>query len=140
MSDANSESVVAREVRIVDEEGRCRLLLSAEARSPIIEVFHSDGRAGFSVSLDAAGRAAVKLSNSDPSGPTATLEVVDSGTHVKFTRAGGAAGYLFLNNAGGSGVALIDGQGVRRLMALAPADGNVRFERFGPDGKALPLT
>jgi hypothetical protein len=115
-------------------------MLSAKAQSPTIEVFHSDGRAGFSVSLDAAGRAAVTLSNSDPAGPTAVIEVVDSGTHIKFSRPGGAASYLFLNNAGGSGMVLIDGNGARRLMALAPADGNVRFERFGPDGKILPLT
>jgi len=63
--------------------------------------------------------AAIRLGNLSDSAPTAVLEVVDSGAHVKLTGVGKAASYLFLNNAGGSGVVLIDTAGVRRLVALA---------------------
>jgi hypothetical protein len=76
--------------------------------------------------LDEAGRPAVQLFNPDRLHPTATLEVDDKGTHVIFTRAGGASGYLFLNNAGGSGLVLVDAQGVRRLEAVVAPDGTVR--------------
>jgi hypothetical protein len=130
--------VVTQEIQIVDTDGHPRLVLSAKTGSPVIEMLQADGRASFAVSLDAAGRPTMKLSNPDEAGPTATLEIVDSGTHVKFVRPGGGTSYLFLNNAGGSGVVLIDTKGVRRLVALAPADGTVRIERFDPDGKPLP--
>jgi len=130
--------VVTQEIQIVDGDGHPRLVLSAKSGSPAIEMLRANGRASFVVSLDAAGRPTIKLSNPDEAGPTATLEIVDSGTHVKFVRPGGGTSYLFLNNAGGSGVVLIDTNGVRRLVALAPADGTVRIERFDSDGKSLP--
>jgi hypothetical protein len=130
--------VVTQEIQLVDADGKPRLMLSTRSGSPVIEMIQSNGRTSFAVSLDPAGRPTMKLSNPDEAGPTATLEIVDSGTHVKFVRPGGGASYLFLNNAGGSGVVLIDTNGVRRLVALAPADGSVRIERFGPDGKPLP--
>jgi hypothetical protein len=130
--------VVTQEIQLVDGDGKARLVLSVKSGSPVIEMLQPNGRASFAVSLDSAGRPTMKLSNPDEAGPTATLEIVDSGTHVKFVRPAGGTSYLFLNNAGGSGVVLIDTQGVRRLVALAPADGNVRIERFGPDGKPIP--
>jgi hypothetical protein len=130
--------VVTQEIQIVDGDGHPRLSLSAKSGSPVIEMLQANGQASFAVSLDAAGRPTMKLSNPDAAVPTATLEIVDSGTHVKFVRPGGGSSYLFLNNAGGSGVVLIDINGVRRLVALAPADGAVKIELFGPDGKLLP--
>ena len=130
--------MVTQEIQVVDGDGKPRLVLSARSGSPVIEMLQPTGRASFAVSLDSAGRPTMKLSNPEEAGPTATLEIVDSGTHVKFVRPGGGTSYLFLNNAGGSGVVLIDTNGVRRLVALAPADGSVRIERFGPDGKPLP--
>jgi hypothetical protein len=138
MNDPTSRPLVTQELQIVDSEGRQRLSLSARNATPSIEMFTSEGRPSFTVSLDAAGRAALRLGNADDSGPTAVLEVVESGTHVKFIRPGGGSSYLFLNNAGGSGVVLIDVNGVRRLLALAPADGSVKIEKYGPDGKLVP--
>ena len=38
----------------------------------------------------------------------------------------------------GSGVVLIDTNGARRIVMLVTADGTVKIERFGPDGKPLP--
>ena len=55
---------------------------------------------------------------------------------MKFDRPGGASSYLFLNNAGTSGVVLIDGKGVRRASVLVGADGKVTVE--GPDGSGPP--
>jgi hypothetical protein len=138
MKHNSSEPLVAPELHIVDGDGRRRLSLSAVSGSPSIQMFAPDGRPSFAVSLDTAGRAALRLGNADDSGPTAVLEVVETGTHVKFVRPGGGASYLFLNNAGGSGVVLIDANGTRRLVALAPADGSVKIEKYDADGKLLP--
>ena len=50
---------------------------------------------------------------------------------------GGASSYLFLSDAGASGIVLIDSRGVRRLNAVIDPDGAASIERFGPDGKPL---
>ena len=131
-------AVVTQEIRIVDSDGHPRLLLSAKTGSPTIKMLDTNGQSSFEVALDSAGRPAMKLGNPDAAGPTATLEVVETGTHVKFVRPGGGTSYLFLNNAGGSGVVLIDTNDVRRIVMLVTADGTVKIERFGPDGKPLP--
>jgi hypothetical protein len=136
--DAAPPPVVTQEIRIVDEQGHSRLLLSAKGGIPKIQLLRSDGEPGGEVSLDAGGRPAVKLANPDPKGPTASLEVDDKGAHVKFDRPGGASSYLFLNNAGESGVVLLDPLGIRRLNVLVGSDGASRIERFGPDGKPEP--
>ncbi|MGA7631087.1 MAG: hypothetical protein WCB11_09990 [Terriglobales bacterium] len=62
----------------------------------------------------------------------------DKGTHVKFDRPGGASSYLFLNNAGESGVVFVDANGVRRLNVLVELDNDAKIERFGSDGKPIP--
>ncbi len=129
---------VTEAITIVDSDGHPRLLLSAKSGIPKIEMLQTNGQSSFEVALDSAGHPAMKLSNPDATGPAATLEVVETGTHVKFVRPAGGTSYLFLNNAGGSGVVLIDTNGVRRIVMLVTADGTVKIERFGPDGKPLP--
>ncbi len=96
------------------------------------------GQPSVELTLDTAGRPAVRLSNPNADAPTAALEVDYKGAHVIFNRPGGASSYLFLNNAGASGVVLLDTRGVRRLAALVTPDGTPNVERFGPDGKPLP--
>ena len=130
--------IVTQEIQIVDDQGHLRLLLSAKSGSPVIELLKVDGQSNVVVTLDAVGRPSIKLSNPDAGGPSAALEVDDKGAHVKFDRPGGASSYLFLNNAGGSGIVLLDAKGVRRLDALITADGTAKIERFGSDGKVLP--
>jgi hypothetical protein len=66
------------------------------------------------------------------------LEVDNKGAHVKFDHPGGASSYIFLNNAGESGVVLVDSNGVRRLDVRAGPDDSAKIERFGPDGKPIP--
>lgn len=130
--------VMTQEVRIVDDLGQTRLILSAKGNGPMIQILRKDGTPGASVKLDAADRPSVTLGNPDPTLPTAAMEIDDKGAHVKFDRPGGASSYLFLNNAGGSGVVLIDGTGKRRLDATVAADGSSQIERFGNDGKPIP--
>jgi hypothetical protein len=136
--DAVPPPLVAQEIQIVDRQGKLRLLLSAKSGSPVIEMRQVNGAPSVEVTLDTAGRPAVRLSNPDVGAPTAALEVDDKGAHVTFNRPGGASSYLFLNNAGASGVALLDTKGVRRFAALVAPDGTAEIERFGPDGKPLP--
>jgi hypothetical protein len=138
MSDRNPKIVETQELNILDDTGTRRLSLSARGGSPSIQMFTPEGRASLSMSLDAEGRASLHLGNSNDSGPTAVIEVVQTGTHVKFMRPAGGASYLFLNNAGGSGVVLIDTNGKRRVQILAPADGSVKIEKYDPEGNLLP--
>lgn len=136
--DALPPPIVTQEIQIVDNQGHPLLLLSGKSGEPIIRFMDRDGQQGMALALDAAGRPSIKLSNPDTSAPTATLEIDDKGAHVKFDRTGGASGYLFLNNAGESGVVLIDPKGVRRLDILTGPDGKTSIERYGDDGKAIP--
>jgi hypothetical protein len=136
--DAAPSPIVTPEIRIVDEQGRPRLLLSASGGIPRMELLRADGGAAGELSLDADGRPAVRLANPDADGPTATFEIDDKGAHIKFDRPGGASSYLFLNNAGGSGIVLFDARGIRRLNAVIGPDGAARIERLGPDGRPLP--
>jgi hypothetical protein len=130
--------VITQEIRIVDEKGRPRLTLSAQGGQPAITMTGPDGAAGFRATLDATGRPSIRLDNPNASGPTAAIEVDDKGAHVKFDRPGGASSYLFLNNAGVSGMVLVDPKGVRRLNIVLGDDGAVSIIRFADDGKPLP--
>jgi hypothetical protein len=133
--DAAPPPVVTQEIWILDEQGHPRLLLSAKGGTPNIQLLRSDGKLGSKLSLDADGRPAVKLANTNSNGRTAALEIDDKGAHVKFDGPGGASSYLFLNNAGGFGIVLFDAQRVRRLNAAIGPDGAAKIERLGPDGK-----
>jgi hypothetical protein len=130
--------VITDEITIVDSQGHPRIIMSARAGNPVIRVLQTNEALGIEVLLDSTGHPAVKLANPDPNGPTAVLEVDDKGTHVMFARPGGASSYLFLNNAGASGVVLVDSNGVRRLDVLVGSDNNVKMEQFGADGKPIP--
>ena len=136
--DAQPPPVVTQEIQIVDAQGRPRMLLSAKSGEPVIELLRGNGQPSLAMTLDPAGRPSIKLSNPDPSAPTAALEIDDKGAHVKFDRPGGASRYLLLNNLGGSGVVILDTKGTRRLDILTAPDGSTSIERFGPDGKLLP--
>jgi hypothetical protein len=102
MADPPPPSIATQEIRIVDAQGRPRILLSARDGTPTILLLRDDGKPGANVTLDAAGRPMVTLTNPLPPGPTAALGIDDK----KFDRPGGASAYLFLNNVGGSGVVL----------------------------------
>jgi hypothetical protein len=130
--------VITQELQIVDPQGQPRIVLSAKTGAPSLDLLRADGETSARVALDPAGRPSVKLSNPDPKGPMAAIEIDDKGAHVKFDRPGGASSYLFLNNAGVSGLVLVDPQGVRRLNVVLGADGDVSIVRFGADGKPLP--
>ena len=130
--------VISDEIKIVDSQGHPRIIMSARSGNPVIQLLETNGAIGMEVLLDSTGRPAVKLANPDLKGPTAVLEVDDKGTHVLFDRPGGASSYLFLNNAGASGVVLVDSNGMRRFDVLVGSDNNVKMEQFGADCKPIP--
>lgn len=115
--------ITTQELRIVDAQGHPRMILSAKDGRPVIMLLGSDAKQAASIALDAQDHPSIRLANPDASGAVAAIEVDDKGAHVKFDRPGGASSYLFLNDAGASGVVLIDGKGVRRASAILSADG-----------------
>lgn len=129
--------LVSEEIRIVDPEGRTRLLLSAAGGAPTVAFLDDDGAVGLRLALDAAGRPSAVLANPRSDGPSAQLEIDDKGAHVKFDRPGGGSAYLFLSNAGSAGVVLVDNQGTRRLAVTLSASGEPRLERFDDQGRPL---
>ncbi|MEO8524188.1 MAG: hypothetical protein ABI460_05685 [Caldimonas sp.] len=138
--DAVPPQFVTEEMRIVDAEGRLRILLSARSGIPVFALMHSDGRTGVKLALSVDGHPSITLLNPDSTGPAASLEVDGKGAHVKFDGAGGASSYVFLNNAGGSGLVLIDAFGRRRLNATVDSKGITSVEAFAADGKPAPFT
>jgi hypothetical protein len=137
MADQNTP-LNTRELRIVDASGTPRIVLTAESGHPAFRVLGDDGTAMVSIALDAGGHASLKLSNPDAKLPAASIEIDDKGAHVKFDKRGGASSYLFLNNAGESGVVLIDKLGARRLDILLPTNGDAVVRRFSSSGQPLP--
>lgn len=129
--------LTTQSLQIVDAEGRPRMVLSTESGTPSFLLLREDGATGARIALDTAGRPSVSLMSPEQQGPSAALEVDDKGAHVIFTRPGGASSYLFLNNAGGSGVVLIDPEGRRRVMVTVGSDGTARIERL--DDAGVPL-
>jgi hypothetical protein len=130
--------IVTSEIRIVDAEGHARLILSAAAGPPSVQLLSPEGETRAALALDAAGRPRLTLSGPDATQPTASVEVDDKGAHVRFDRPGGGSSYLFLNNAGVSGVVLIDAHDVRRAEVVLGPDGSPLIRRFDAQGHAIP--
>lgn len=125
MSEEFSKKVKTEELQIVDSEGKARIRLSASGGMPSIELLKADGAGAASLKLNGDGRPSLALSNVESNGPMVTLEIDDKGAHIKFDREGGASTYLFLNNAGGSGVVFYDAEGERRLSLVVADDGKI---------------
>jgi hypothetical protein len=128
--DSSPAPAVTEELQIRDKDGNVRILLSAKLGVPAIQLMDSNNKSNALITLDDAGRPSIKLSNPEENGPSAIIEMDHNGTHVKFDHPRGASSYLFLNNAGGSGVVFIDAKGVRRLDALVHPDGTLSVDRF----------
>lgn len=132
-----SEPITTTELRIVDAQGRPRLLLSVKDGAPTVTLLTEQGDSGMDLQLDPKGRPSVILTNPDPAGPTAKFEIDERGTHVKFDGKDAASAYLFLNNGSTSGLVLIDAKGRRRVGAVVTADGVSRIERYDDNGASI---
>jgi hypothetical protein len=97
----------------------------------------TNGQSSFEGALDAAGRPSMKLSNPDSAGPTATLEVVATGTHVKVHSPGWWHEPSILEQCRWGRRLLIDTNGVRRIAMIVAAEGTAKIDRCEPDGKPL---
>jgi hypothetical protein len=113
-------------------------LLSVKSGLPVVSMFGADGAVRLSMSLDQADYGSIKLTNPNPTGPVAALELDDKGAHVKFDRPGGASSYLFLNNPGQSGTVFLDANGRRRLNLLVTPDRQAQITRFDEKENPLP--
>lgn len=132
MHDAPPAPLITQEIRVTDAQGHSRILISAKDGVPTIQLLRGDDTPGATISLDAAGRPAIRLANPSPTSPTASLEIDDKGAHVKFDRPGGASSYVFLNNAGGSGMVLLDTKGQRKASLVLAPDGTMSVEGIAP--------
>lgn len=132
MQAAPPAPVVTQEIRVTDAQGHARIVLSARDGTPTIQLLRGDDTPGATISLDDAGRPAIRLANPAANSPTASLEIDDKGAHVKFDRPGGASSYVFLNNAGGSGIVLIDAAGQRKAGIVLAPDGTMSVQGIAP--------
>jgi len=130
--------IVTSEIRIVDAAGQARLVLSATPGVPSIQLLSPKGHASASIALDPEGRPRIALSSPDTAQPSVSVEVDDKGAHVRFDRSAGGSSYLFLNNAGVSGLVLIDARNVRRAEVLLGPDGEPQVRRYDAEGRLLP--
>jgi len=122
--------IQAEELEIVDLAGNTRIRLSASDETPSIDLLTAGGSSSASLRLNGDGRPSLLFNNLTPDGPTAILEIDDKGAHIKFNRETGASTYLFLNNAGGSGVVIYDAEGQRRLSIVVAPDGKISISPF----------
>lgn len=145
--------VEASEFRVV-HEGKTRASLGVrDGGGPSLYLVDDRGNTSLRAELDAKGQPRVFLSSSDPTKPTAVVEVDEKGTHILFDAPGkdqtylfqkddGTAGVVFGNNAGRHrgemklspdgriGVTLLDGDGGTVFSVTAGRDGRVeRHER-----------
>jgi hypothetical protein len=130
--------IITSEILIVDDAGQARLVMSATSGEPRLEFLSPNGRASASVALDAGGRPRIALQSPDSSQPSVSVEVDDKGAHVRFDRPAEGSSYLFLNNAGVSGVVLIDAKNVRRVEVVLAPDGTPKIRRYDAHGRSLP--
>lgn len=133
-----TEPIVSTEVRIVDDQGKTRLILSAKSGLPVVTMLGGNGAVRLSMSVNESDYGSIKINNPNPAGPVAALELDDKGAHVKFDRPGGASSYLFLNDAGESGTVFLDANGKRRLNLLVTVDGQAQITRFDEQQRPLP--
>jgi hypothetical protein len=129
--------LVARELKLVDSKGRLRLLLTTDQDQPVVRMFRGDGKPAIDVVLDDGGHPALQLHNPD-GGAFAALEIDDKGTHLKMDHPGGASTYLFMNDAGVSGLVFEDQNGKRRYEILKEANNDATVKRSDAEGKPLP--
>ncbi len=127
-------TVVTQEIRIVDAQGRVRMLLSAANGAPEIVLMRENGAPSARMSLTPDGRPAITLIN-PAAGPSAALEIDDKGAHLKFDGVGGSSSYVFLSNVGTSGLVLIDPKATRRLSAIVTPEGEGKLEVLDATGK-----
>ncbi len=137
-SQTDGKPITVTGINIVDGSGRTRMTLSTANGVPAIHLLNQDGTDRLSISLDAGGYASIKLKNPNAGGATATLEIDDKGTHVKFDRPGGASSYLFLNNVGESGVVFLDANGERKLDLLVTSAGTTEIHRYDRQPSSVP--
>jgi len=130
--------IVTSEISIVDAAGQPRLVLSAASGVPSIQLLSPKGVASATVALDPEGRPRIALSSPDAAQPTVSVEVDDKGAHARFDRPAGGSSYLFLNNAGVSGLVLIDTHNVRRAEVILGPDGEPQVRRYDAQGRRLP--
>jgi hypothetical protein len=131
-----SDVVEASEFRLV-HAGQTRASLAMRDGGPSLSLFDDHGNASLRSELDAKGQPRVFLSSSDPSKPTAVMEVDEKGTHILFDSPGKDQTYLFQKDDGTSGVVLGNAAGHHRgEMKLSP-DGSVGVTLFDAKGGAV---
>jgi hypothetical protein len=134
---SSSKAVVTRELKLVDSRGHVRLLLTTDRDQPVVRMLRDDGKPAIDLALDGNGNPSVQLHNTN-GGASAILEIDDKGTHLKMDHPGGAAIYLFMNDAGVSGLVLEDQNGKKRYEILKEVNAEASVTRLDAQGKPLP--
>lgn len=121
-----SEKIIkTEELHITDSKGNSKIVLAVKDDITTIQFNQKEGKPGMSITLDQDGLAAIKLVNPNPELPSTILEVDDKGTHIRFDHPKGNSAYLFLNNAGASGIVMNAAKEDRRYQVVVSENGEV---------------
>ncbi|MGN5953395.1 hypothetical protein ACP6L2_02150 [Sphingobacterium lactis] len=121
-----SEKIIkTEELHITDSKGNTKIVLAVKNDMATIQFNQSEGKPGMSITLDQDGLPAIKLENPNPELPSTILEVDAKGTHIRFNHPKGNSAYLFLNNAGASGIVMNAAKEDRRYQVVVSENGEV---------------
>nr|WP_174506708.1 hypothetical protein [Acinetobacter sp. Marseille-Q1620] len=128
-----TEKLKLRELEIVDENDQPRIRLSVDNGRPAIQLLQENGAIAGHIEIDKSGYPNIQLLSTPDKTLSLRLEVDSKGMHLKFDHQNGASNYLFLNNAGTSGLVMIDSQSRRRFAATVTAQGEVNIDSGNED-------
>lgn len=126
MSDIQ-QKLQLKELEIVDENGQPRIQLLVENGMPSIRLLNTQGQVRTQIGMTEDGFPKIELS-SVPDQLNVKLEIDPKGSHIKFDHQQGASCYLFLNNAGVSGLVMTDAQQQRKFAVTINEQGELKME------------
>lgn len=126
--------IPASSFSLTDAEGKEHAKLCLVDRAPTLFFYDPHHHPRLQLGLNGDGLPQVFLHGLPAAEPTVKLECDALGSHVLLSGGGRAQGYLFLKNAGGSGLVLFGPAGQRQIEVLLTADGAARWTLWDTAG------
>lgn len=120
--------------RLVDEKGQMRASLGLVDGQPQLVLHDTAQRPRLVVSLGDKGNPQVALHDGVNALPNLVIESDAKGSHVLLRASDERQTYVFLKNAGASGLVLVGERGLRQADFLLGPDGFANWTLWNPDG------